>query len=110
MCHEEVGAKCLLNLGFDPMIATLVMRHVDGKRYLTSIRPEYHQQLSTASQATLVLQGGPMTSEEARAFEQDPHHETILLMRTWDDAAKVPNLAVPGAETYHDMMLRHCLD
>ncbi|CAK0813941.1 unnamed protein product [Prorocentrum cordatum] len=45
--------------------------HVDAKRYLCCIKPEYHARLSDASLTTLGYQGGPMAPEEAAAFERD---------------------------------------
>jgi len=43
-----------------------------AKRYLVFKNPSYHDCLSEASKGTLVCQGGPMTKEEAEAFEALP--------------------------------------
>ena len=37
----------------------------------------------------IVIQGGPMTKEEAEAFEALPSFAALLAMRDWDDKAKV---------------------
>lgn len=50
-----------------------------------------------------------MTEEEARSFEIDPFRRTIVLMRTWDEKAKVPNIVVPPLESYRDSIFQHVL-
>eukprot|EP00747_Dinoflagellata_sp_TGD_P164618 gnl/TRDRNA2_/TRDRNA2_184795_c0_seq1.p1 gnl/TRDRNA2_/TRDRNA2_184795_c0~~gnl/TRDRNA2_/TRDRNA2_184795_c0_seq1.p1 ORF type:complete len:218 (+),score=57.55 gnl/TRDRNA2_/TRDRNA2_184795_c0_seq1:93-746(+) len=104
--HEHLGADLLLSLGFPKKTAELVRRHVDAKRYLTWKNPAYYNKLSEASKGTLKHQGGPMGDEEALAFEKDELHSTIILMRTWDEKAKVinPTFHVPSLESYADMM------
>ena len=39
----------------------------------------------------IINQGGPMTKEEAEAFEALPSFAALLAMRDWDDKAKVEN-------------------
>eukprot|EP00747_Dinoflagellata_sp_TGD_P092823 gnl/TRDRNA2_/TRDRNA2_165542_c2_seq1.p1 gnl/TRDRNA2_/TRDRNA2_165542_c2~~gnl/TRDRNA2_/TRDRNA2_165542_c2_seq1.p1 ORF type:complete len:250 (+),score=33.77 gnl/TRDRNA2_/TRDRNA2_165542_c2_seq1:101-751(+) len=104
--HEHLGADLLLSLGFSNKTADLVRRHVDAKRYLTWKNPAYYDKLSEASKGTLRHQGGPMGQEEALAFEQDELHRTIILMRTWDEKAKIinPSFYVPSLESYRPMM------
>ena len=41
-----------------------------------------------------------MSPAEVAAFEADPRGPTLLRMRTWDEAAKVPGAAVPSLEAY----------
>eukprot|EP00747_Dinoflagellata_sp_TGD_P102183 gnl/TRDRNA2_/TRDRNA2_168588_c0_seq1.p1 gnl/TRDRNA2_/TRDRNA2_168588_c0~~gnl/TRDRNA2_/TRDRNA2_168588_c0_seq1.p1 ORF type:complete len:248 (+),score=45.59 gnl/TRDRNA2_/TRDRNA2_168588_c0_seq1:86-745(+) len=104
--HEHLGADLLLSLGFSKKTADLVRRHVDAKRYLTWKNPAYYDKLSEASKGTLKHQGGPMSEEEALAFERDELHRTIIMMRTWDEKAKVvnPPFHVPSLESYRPMM------
>jgi 2-amino-1-hydroxyethylphosphonate dioxygenase (glycine-forming) len=99
LCHEKIGAEYLRAHGLPERIAQLVESHVDAKRYLTFKDPVYFQNLSEASKQTLRWQGGPMTADEALAFEKNPDFETMLLLRRWDEAAKeegqlLPDLAV----------------
>lgn len=105
--HENLGGRWLRGLGFSQRVATLVARHVDAKRYLCCVNPEYHAKLSDASRTTLGHQGGPMTPEEAKAFEEDELFKTIIAMRRWDEAAKVPEKKVPALESYRSMLLRN---
>jgi phosphonate degradation associated HDIG domain protein len=91
--HEKIGADYLRSKGFPERIAKLVENHVQAKRYLTYKIPAYYQGLSEASKKTLEFQGGVMNQEEAQAFELDPLFELSILMRKWDEEAKV--VAVP---------------
>lgn len=92
--HEKVGGAYLRGIGFSEKIAALVEGHVEAKRYLCYRMPEYHNNLSTASKETLVLQGGIMTPEEAIAFEKNPLSSLMIKMRGWDEAAKIENVPI----------------
>ena len=41
-----------------------------------------------------------MTDAEGSAFEANPRAKAILKMRTFDEAAKVVGLTVPGLDAY----------
>lgn len=105
--HEGIGAEFLAKKGFSRKIVRLVESHVEAKRYLTLKDPGYYEQLSDASKKTLEYQGGPMTEEEAAAFEQYPLFELIVRMRTWDEQAKIEHKPLPDLGHYRKMMLRH---
>ncbi|HEX4607107.1 MAG TPA: HD domain-containing protein [Urbifossiella sp.] len=102
--HEEGGAVWL-GRHFGPAVADPVRLHVAAKRYLSATEPDYHAALSPASRRSLELQGGPFTPAEQTAFRTEPHWGRAVALRRWDDAAKVPGLAVPGLEHY-----RPCLE
>ncbi len=95
MDHEELGAQYLLRLGFSERMATLVRSHVAAKRYLTARQMGYYDKLSEASKETLRFQGGPMTEDEAVAFEQHTDFAMMIKMREWDEEAKIVG-AEPG--------------
>jgi gamma-butyrobetaine dioxygenase len=97
--HEELGARWLAHY-FPPAITEPIRLHVPAKRYLCAAEPSYLQSLSAASLASLRVQGGPFTPEEARAFREGPHAEAALALRRWDEAAKVPGLATPDLEHF----------
>jgi phosphonate degradation associated HDIG domain protein len=97
--HEQGGAEWLGRY-FPAPVTSPVRLHVPAKRYLCAVEPSYLAGLSPASQLSLRLQGGPMPPEEARRFESERHFEAAVLLRRWDDAAKVPGLAGPGLEHY----------
>lgn len=107
--HEGLGGNWLRSFGFSDRIAKLVTRHVDAKRYLCCAQPGYHDKLSDASRTTLGFQGGPMTRDQADAFEKDELFKVIIAMRHWDEAAKVKDKVVPTLESYRPMMERHVL-
>jgi len=107
MDHEELGADFLRDKGFSKKIVRLVESHVEAKRYLTAKDPEYYAQLSDASKRTLEFQGGPMTEDEAAAFEQYPLFNLIIQMRKWDELAKIENKPLPDLQRYRAMMLHH---
>lgn len=108
--HEELGAEFLREKGFSKKIVRLVESHVEAKRYLTLRDPAYYAQLSEASRKTLGYQGGPMTEEEAAAFEQYPLFDLIIRMRKWDEQAKIRHKPLPDLRHYRRMMLRHLLN
>ncbi|MCF5142244.1 HD domain-containing protein [Pseudomonas edaphica] len=96
--HERLGADYLRRAGFSERMAKLVEYHVQAKRYLTFSQPDYCARLSEASRRTLGYQGGVMTAEEARAFEQDPLCEVSLRLRDWDEQAKQMHVPVLDLE------------
>ena len=105
--HEELGAEFLREKGFSKKVVRLVESHVEAKRYLTIKDPSYYAQLSEASKRTLDFQGGPMTEEEAAAFEQYPLFRLIIQMRKWDELAKIENKPLPDLQHYRAMILHH---
>src|SRR5580704_3162183 len=105
--HEELGAEFLRGKGFSKKITRLVESHVEAKRYLTYKDPAYYANLSDASKRTLEYQGGPMSAEEAAAFEQYPLFALIIRMRNWDEQAKIEHQPLPDLGRYRAMMLHH---
>ena len=107
--HEILGGDKLKSLGFPDKTCEIVRRHVDAKRYLCFIDPSYYDKLSEASKGTLKQQGGIMTSEESKLFENsDPLFDTIIAMRSWDEKAKIenPDFFVPDFHSYKNMIER----
>lgn len=102
--HEHVGADWLAALGLPHKTTELVRLHVQAKRYLCWKTPAYMNKLSPASVTTLGYQGGPMSDVEGAAFEAHPWKDTILAMRTWDEAAKVQGAQVPAIEEYYPVI------
>jgi len=101
--HEEGGAAWL-ERSFGPAVSDPVRLHVAAKRYLCAVDPAYAAELSSASQLSLRLQGGPYAPDEVRHFEQEPFWQAAVALRRWDDAAKIPGLAVPGLEHYRPIL------
>jgi gamma-butyrobetaine dioxygenase len=93
--HEATGARWLA-AHFPPAVVRPVELHVAAKRYLCAAEPAYFARLSPASVASLRLQGGPMSQEEAEAFRRDPFAPDAVRVRRWDEEAKVAGLRTPS--------------
>ncbi len=106
--HERIGAEILRAAGFEEDVCALVSAHVLAKRWLVLRRPAYRAKLSEASIGTLAHQGGPLSEEEAAAFERMPFFEVALRLRAWDEQAKVVAWSGPDLASYRPL-LRHLL-
>ena len=102
--HEELAAKWLRD-HFVPEVVEPVRMHVDAKRYLCAVEPDYLGSLSEPSIQSLKLQGGPMTEEEVANFRTSPHYDAAVKLRRWDDGAKVAGLEVPSLADYQEELL-----
>lgn len=78
---------------FGPEVTEPVRLHVEGKRYLCTAEPGYFDLLSEASVHTLRVQGGPMTAEQAHAFEALPGAADAVAVRRCDERAEDPEPA-----------------
>src|ERR1700733_9981212 len=101
--HEAAGAKWL-RAHFGPEVTEPIRLHVDAKRFLCATDPAYQGMLSPSSIQSLALQGGPANPEEVRAMEANPYFAGAVLLRRWDDTAKVRGLEVPGFEHYRTLI------
>lgn len=101
--HGAAGAGWL-SAWFPPAVTEPVRLHVAAKRYLCGTEPDYLARLSPASVRTLELQGGPMTPEEAAAFEERPHAADAVAVRRWDDHAKEPDAPVPALGSFRPLL------
>ena len=97
--HEQIGEKWL-NKWFGSKISRPVGLHVTAKRYQCTVNLDYLEQLSSASAKSFILQGGKMSGNKIRAFEEDPFFNEALQLRTWDDHAKDPEMETPPLEHY----------
>jgi [1-hydroxy-2-(trimethylamino)ethyl]phosphonate dioxygenase len=93
--HHESSARNYLRRLFPDEVTEPISLHVAAKRYLCATEAEYRGALSRPSLVSLELQGGPMTREEADAFERHPFAQDAVRLRRWDDAAKAPGSATP---------------
>jgi phosphonate degradation associated HDIG domain protein len=98
--HHEIGGARWLSARFGAAVSEPVRLHVAAKRYLCASDPGYMQKLSPASVKTLRLQGGSMSSAEIRSFEAEPHHREAVLLRRWDDRAKIAGFATADLRHY----------
>jgi len=105
--HEALGHAYLARC-FGPEVTEPVRLHVAAKRYLCATEPDYFSRLSPDSVLSLSLQGGPMSDAEVAAFRALPQAEAAVLLRRFDEAAKVKDLPTPPAGHFR-VYLEHCL-
>jgi predicted HD phosphohydrolase len=101
--HEARGARILARL-FGSPVAQPVALHVLAKRWRCTREPGYHDELSSASQATLIAQGGLLSDEECQRFEGHPGFDDALALRTWDDTGKVVGLDVGALRDWEPLV------
>jgi phosphonate degradation associated HDIG domain protein len=97
--HEVSGSRWLAER-FGPEVHEPVRLHVAAKRYLCATDTSYFGRLSAASVTTLGLQGGPMSRAESETFEAEPYFHQAVLLRRWDDHAKIEGLSTPPFAAY----------
>src|SRR5690349_16853067 len=85
---------------FRPAVIEAIRLHVDAKRALCALEPEYYEGLSEDSRRSLTLQGGIFSREDTKAFLAKPHAEDAIRLRRWDDAAKLAGAATPPLQHY----------
>lgn len=101
--HEAVGAEWI-RPRFGDAVATPVEHHVAAKRFLCATDAEYFRLLSPASVASLEVQGGVFTSDEATTFLSRPGSRDGVRLRRWDDDGKVAGLTIPPLAHYADVL------
>lgn len=99
--HESCGAA-FLSHWFKDEVTDAIRLHVAAKRYLVATESGYAERLSPASVRSLELQGGAFPADEAAAFRSRPGAEDAILLRRWDDEAKVVDLVTPGFDAYRE--------
>ncbi|TVQ50023.1 MAG: HD domain-containing protein [Gloeocapsa sp. DLM2.Bin57] len=92
--HQE-NALSLLTPIFKPKVTEPIKLHVEAKRYLCSVDPQYYSTLSLASQHSLARQGGKFSQAESANFLAQPYATAAIQLRRWDDQAKVAGLVTP---------------
>ena len=105
-CQHELVAARFLSPYFGPAVTEPVRLHVPAKRYLCAIEPSYHDCLSEASVRSLGFQGGPMSDQECRTFEANPHHDDAVQIRRYDDAGKIPGRETPEFDYFRPLLER----
>ncbi len=101
--HEKLAADLLRDV-FGTAVLDPIRLHVDAKRYLCAIDSDYWASLSPASKRSLEWQGGPFSPSQAEAFIARKHAGDAVLLRQWDDAAKMAGTIVSSLGTYFSIM------
>lgn len=91
---------------FGPAVIESIRLHVDAKRALCALEPEYYERLSEDSKRSLTLQGGVFSKADLQSFMARPHAEDAMRVRRWDDQAKVAGEVTPPLEHYLELAAR----
>ena len=81
---------------FPEAVLDAIKLHVDAKRYLCQVNPDYFERLSDDSKRSFALQGGVFSAEQAAGFLQHHGARDAVMLRQWDDLAKQADLATPS--------------
>ena len=101
--HETIGANYLKKF-FSNEITEPILLHVDAKKYLARDK-KYFNSLSKASKVSLKLQGGIMSDNEAKKFEQKKNYEDAIKLRRFDEGAKKQNIKIKNIEDYKELLI-----
>ena len=85
---------------FRPPVIEAIRLHVDAKRALCAMEPEYYERLSEDSKRSLTLQGGVFSRADLQDFLAKAHALDAIRVRRWDDAAKVAGTITPPLQHY----------
>jgi phosphonate degradation associated HDIG domain protein len=91
---------------FRPAVIEAIRLHVDAKRALCALEPEYYENLSEDSKRSLTLQGGVFSKDGLQAFLAKPHAQDAIRVRRWDDQAKVAGAVTPPLGHYLEIAAR----
>ena len=104
--HEVVGAGWLSMHGFGPDVYEPVRWHVDAKRYLCGMKPEYKNTLTPESLTSLELQGGHMSVGECAKFRIRRNFKESIMLCSADDRGKSIGLdGLPDFSSFRDLVL-----
>ncbi len=98
--RREIIAAEKLSAFFGDAVTMPIRLHVEAKRYLCAIDPEYMKTLSPASTWSLNLQGGPFAAAEVDEFIKRPFAADTAKLRHWDESAKQYGLKTPDLEHF----------
>ncbi|KZD08978.1 phosphonate degradation HD-domain oxygenase [Oceanibaculum pacificum] len=103
--RHEAQAERYLKQWFGPDVIQPARLHVDAKRYLCATDVGYYDSLSPASKHSLEMQGGPFDREDEQEFIALPYARDAVMLRRWDDMAKLPDAVTPPLSHF-----RHYID
>ncbi|WP_162818109.1 HD domain-containing protein [Aquirhabdus parva] len=107
--HEQRGSAWLAQV-FPESVYVPIALHVAVKRYLCTVDSNYHANLSHASRLSLSLQGGPMNSEQVKAFENSRWFKDAMALRSLDDHAKQTNARPSDLQSYRLLLKKIILN
>ena len=100
--HEIIGANYLKKFFHNKIIEPILL-HVKAKKYLARNK-KYFNNLSKASKISLKLQGGVMSSFDAKKFEKNKNFKNAIQLRRFDEGAKQKNIKIKKIEDYKELL------
>ncbi len=88
---------------FGARVLDPIRLHVEAKRYLCYVEPEYALMLTEDSRRSLNLQGGGFDAGQAINFAALPGAPDAIRLRRWDDLAKAPTMATGSLSHFLDL-------
>ena len=101
--HEDLGYEFLKKY-FSKDVVGPIKYHVKAKKYLVRNK-QYYETLSQASKVSLKLQGGIMSNDEAKKFENNEFFESSIKLRKFDENAKKVGLKIKSINEYKNLLL-----
>ena len=105
--HEDIGHDYLTPI-FGSEVTEPIRLHVSAKRYLCGAEADYLAKLSADSVRSLALQGGAMNVAAQLEFLCQPYAREAILLRRYDERAKVKGLRTPPVAHFMPYVAR-CL-
>ncbi len=105
--HESVGYEYLKKY-FSKKVVDPIKYHVLAKRYLAR-KESYYQKLSNASRISLKLQGGILSDKESEKFENKEYFKNTILLRKFDEAAKIIDKNIKPIDEYKNILSSNLL-
>ena len=100
--HEDLGYRYLKKY-FKKNVVEPIKNHVKAKRYLAR-NQKYYRILSSASIASLHLQGGVMNDKEAKEFEKEKFFTDSIKLRKFDEVAKKTGIRIKDINDYKSLL------
>jgi gamma-butyrobetaine dioxygenase len=101
--HESRGSN-FISAYLGPAVSEPVRLHVTAKRYLCTVDSSYEATLSSASRRTLQSQEGLLEPDEVAGFVGERYAADALVLRRYDDTAKVPGTPTPTLESFSALL------
>ena len=101
--HEDVGCAFLEKYFIEDVLGP-IKYHVKAKKYLARDN-KYFKFLSEASKISLKLQGGVMSDQDAKEFENNEFFENSIKLRKFDEIAKKTGLKIKSINEYRSILI-----
>ena len=105
--YDTIGSYYLCTKYFSPHVCAIAANQTQAKRYLTACDSIFRNGLSPQSQRTLLFQGGPMSIDEAAAFEKHPFFIDIINVCKWHEVASCKQTTLLPITYFRKIVVDH---